>query len=362
MKVVFRADASLQIGTGHVMRCLTLARGLASRGHECSFLIRRQDGNLAEYISECGFPVYESPLNGQNATGQGLYGEWLACSPEEDAYDFRCQIQSLKPDWIVLDHYALGHSWIDALNTDARVLVVDDLANRKHACDLLLDQTLGREPADYVELVPGQCQILCGAQYALLRPEFKELRTYSLNRRKNPAIKQILVAMGGIDKDNATEKVLSVLAKSNALSSAKLVVVLGSASPWVNDVEEFLKVFPEAELRVNEKSMADLMADSDLAIGAAGSTSWERCCLGLPTILVVLAENQRKVAFELERFGAAMVVNSLGLIDEDLSFSIRKVLDNPIYYETLSKRSAEVTDGTGCIKVIEAMESMVRLS
>ncbi|RCV89375.1 UDP-2,4-diacetamido-2,4,6-trideoxy-beta-L-altropyranose hydrolase [Billgrantia montanilacus] len=359
MKVAFRADASPKIGTGHIMRCLTLANGLAARGHDCCFFVRSQPGDHIDHIRNCGFPVYEVHRTSHEtgfSESETPYLSWLGCTPAEDARACQKAISQIKPDWIVLDHYSLDSSWTSTINSDAKALVIDDLANRTHDCDILLDQTLGRASADYSSLVPNHCNILCGAEYALLRPEFSDLRSYSINRRKNRKIKTILISLGGVDKDNITGKIINALASTEFVHDCHFVVILGSSSPWIEEIKSELDAFPgSSELQINVTKMAALMAESDLAIGAGGSTSWERCCLGLPTIMIVLAENQRKVAFELEQYGAVVLIKELTRIQDELKELYTRISSSNMV-EKLSKKSSEVTDGKGCSKVIKVME------
>lgn len=364
MKVLFRADASLSIGSGHVMRCLTLAQGLTDRGHHCEFIVRKCPDNQATLITDRGFTVHElPPIYDCEAfeDPKNIYLNWLGCSLEQDAMAVKPFIDRVKPDWVVIDHYALDARWTKALQSDSKFLVIDDLANRQHQCDLLLDQTLGRVLNDYSEFVPPHCKVLAGARYALLRPEFSELRQYSIDRRTDISVQQVLVNLGGVDKDNVTEQVLEVLARTVLGRNSKIVAVLGGASPWKEEIREALRAFPDSELRINETQMARLMADSDIAIGAAGSTSWERCCVGLPSIMVVLAENQKKVAYELERVGAAIVLKEPARLNEELKevlCSLSSDTDNTL--SRMTQKALEVTSGDGCAKVIRAMESMVK--
>src|SRR5690606_16519294 len=283
MKVVFRADASLEIGSGHVMRCLTLAEALKAIGAECHFVCREHPGHLNDHIRQRGFPVTSLPVTDYNPVGDPVpvHAPWLGCDWQTDSQQTSDILASIHPDWLVVDHYALDYRWEASLkNFYSRLLVIDDLADRHHDCDLLLDQNLGREAQDYFGLVPDNCALLIGPQYALLRPEFSELRDYSLSRRTQPALRQLLITMGGIDKDNVTGKVLTALQSSPLPEDCKILVILGATAPWLDQVRSLAEQMPwHTEVRVNVGNMAQCMADSDLAIGAAGSTSWERCCL-----------------------------------------------------------------------------------
>ena len=208
MNIIFRTDASLDIGTGHFMRCLTLADALRERGAECRFVCREHAGNLLDVIRQRGFEAYGLPL-GDAVTAKSdvsdnllpLHAAWLGADWASDAEQTLAAIGDTKFDWLIVDHYALDARWEHRLRCSChRLMVIDDLADRVHDCDLLLDQNLGRTAADYKERVPATCTVLAGAQYALLRPEFAALRAYSLERRAHPKLKRLLITMGGVEQ------------------------------------------------------------------------------------------------------------------------------------------------------------------
>lgn len=305
MKFAFRADASAQIGSGHIMRCLTLAEALSSMGEQCTFICREHEGNLIDYIHSKGHSVHSLPIGSATETGLA-HSAWLGATQEQDAQYCAPILARLQPDWLVTDHYAIDATWESKVASECgRVMVIDDLSDRHHSCNLLLDQTFGRNKDDYRSLVPEACTVLCGSDYALLRPEFSDLRPYSLHRRIRPDLKHLLVAMGGVDKDNVTSKVLSALRSCPLPENCQITVVLGVTAPWKETILEQAQAMPwPTAVRVGVSNMSQLMADSDLAIGAAGGTSWERCCLGLPCILVTLAANQTEIATQLLAAGA----------------------------------------------------------
>jgi UDP-2,4-diacetamido-2,4,6-trideoxy-beta-L-altropyranose hydrolase len=358
MKIAFRTDASLLMGSGHVMRCLTLADALAAEGVHCHFISREHPGHLLEVIRQRGHALTALPAgNLMSATANDplpkqAHAAWLGCDWQTDARQTGAILASLQPDWLVEDHYALDQRWEQALAPYYRkLLVIDDLADRLHCCDLLLDQNLGRQPEHHTPLVPAHCQVLTGPHYALLRPDFAELRPYSLQRRQaQPALRQLLITMGGVDQPNATGQVLQALKTCALPADCRITVVMGLTAPWLQNVRELAAQMPwPTEVLVNVSDMAQLMADSDLAIGAAGSTSWERCCLGLPTLMVVLADNQRGIASGLERAGAAI---ALGLNNGDqfarmLKNAVAHLAVDEIALMVLSQAAAKVTNGCG---------------
>jgi UDP-2,4-diacetamido-2,4,6-trideoxy-beta-L-altropyranose hydrolase len=349
LKIIFRTDASIQIGTGHVMRCLTLADELTRQGHQCWFICREHPGHLGDVIASKGYGLTllpappEEQLPQQESSSSDDYARWLGVPWQEDANQTLDAISPLNPDWLVVDHYTLDAQWERTLSSAVdKIMVIDDLANRPHECTLLLDQTFGRSVEDYQPWVSDNCQLLCGSQYALLRPEFAELRPYSLQRRSKPELRQLLIAMGGVDKDNVTGQVLDVLRNSDLPADCNIIVVMGVTAPWLESIKQQAQTLPwHTDVKVGVSNMAQLMADSDLAIGAAGATSWERCCLGLPTVMIVLADNQRTIARNLYKAGAAKCIDTQNIN------SCPSGIFNGIDLEALSKESQKICDGRG---------------
>jgi UDP-2,4-diacetamido-2,4,6-trideoxy-beta-L-altropyranose hydrolase len=264
----------------------------------------------------------------------------------------------VKPDWLIVDHYALDARWELALKPRYRkLMVIDDLADRPHLCDLLLDQTFGRNAEDYRAWVPASSRLLCGSQYALLRPEFAALRDYSLQRRSNPQLRQLLITMGGVDKDNATGQVLEALRCCLLPTQCKITVVMGTTAPWLAEVSRQAQNMPwPTTVTSGVNDMAQLMSDSDLAIGAAGSTSWERCCLGLPTIMLILADNQRNVAQGLERVGAVQLLKDPLEIPDCLPVLLNGLVSSPFLLAEMSEAAASIADGRGVVAAISNLE------
>ncbi|HEX5737207.1 MAG TPA: UDP-2,4-diacetamido-2,4,6-trideoxy-beta-L-altropyranose hydrolase, partial [Hydrogenophaga sp.] len=293
MDVVFRVDASLQMGAGHVMRCLTLADALVAKGAVCQFISCGHEGNLIDLVRGRGYTThtFHPRASLPKLPGDLAHACWLGNTQAQDAEYCASFLAAQRPEWLIVDHYALDARWERAMTLHyQKLLAIDDLADRPHACDLILDQTFGREAQDYRSLVSANCRVLCGSQYVLLRPEFAALRPYSLQRRARPALRQLLVTMGGVDKDNATGRVLQALSVCPLPSDCQITVIMGSTAPWLEDVRSQAQGMSwPTQVLAGIRDMAQVMANCDLAIGAAGSTSWERCCLGVPTIMLVLA-------------------------------------------------------------------------
>lgn len=374
MNIIVRVDASLQVGTGHVMRCLTLADALREHGAQCRFICRAHSGHLAGLIEQRGHGVALLPLvatappTPAGATvaitqQQPSHAAWLGegITQQTDAQDTLAAISPASVDWLIVDHYALDHRWESALRPACqRLMVIDDLADRPHDCDLLLDQNLGRQKADYATLTPARTIQLIGPAFALLRPEFAQWRPYSLARRaERPGLRRLLITMGGVDNDNITEQVLKAIASRPLSPDVHITVVMGPNAPWLKQVRAQAAGMPHAtEVLCGVTNMAQLMADADLAIGAAGGTAWECCCLGLPTILLVLASNQKDSARALVSQNAAMLAHSV----EQIPYMLHQ-LSNPQRTEAVpsllasAQASQSITDGTGAVHLAGVMSS-----
>lgn len=364
MKAIFRVDASLQIGTGHVMRCLTLADALRERGGSCVFICRQHEGHLLDLITQRGHSIAALPLvetqNDFASINDPVHATWLGANWYDDALQTQQTLSGDTVDWLIVDHYALDRRWEQALRHSCRrLMVIDDLADRPHDCDVLLDQNLGRLAEDYDTLLPASALSLIGPQYALLRPEFAKLREFSLQRRVHPRLEQLLVTMGGVDKDNVTGRVLAALKQCQLPEELLITVVMGPHAPWLWQVQHQAKEMPcAARVLVGVSDMATLMAGSDLAIGAAGSTSWERCCLGVPTVQLVLAENQKEVAVALARIGAVLAVNMEMDLHGQIPGVIRQLDTEQLQH--LSGCAATVCDGRGASFIAGQLISLMK--
>jgi UDP-2,4-diacetamido-2,4,6-trideoxy-beta-L-altropyranose hydrolase len=356
MRVIFRTDASVDIGTGHVMRCLTLAGELSANGVACEFICREHPGHLNAFIRDKGHKVHCLAM-GHAEAGHLRHGLWLGATQAQDAEACLPILLDFDPDWLVVDHYALDAHWESAvLGHCKQLMVIDDLADRKHTCHTLLDQTLGRTESDYRHLLTLQTQLLCGAEYALLRPEFLALRPFSLARRKNPQLKKLLISVGGVDKDNLSSELMKILRRSALPFECEIHVIMGTTAPHLSQIMTDAENMPwTTQVLVGVSNMAEWMANCDLAIGAAGSTSWERCCLGLPTIMITLAENQILIAKNLAEAGAAAVVKSVGALDEQLCAWIHHFANSPQAMSQMSLAASQIVDGKGVCKVTAHM-------
>ena len=337
MRVAFRVDASLEIGIGHVMRCLTLADALRQRGATVVFLCCETPGHLTELIRSRGYEVQ------------------ILGSAMDDAAESAAHLAQSRPDWIVVDHYSLGKTWESVVRGYARwIFTIDDLADRDHDCDLLLDQNLyeGVEQR-YAARVPGHCRQLIGPRYALLRPEFAQCRG-DVARSARP-ISKLLVSFGGVDSTNETAGILGIL--RDALPSAvALDVVIGPSNPYGEQLKALAADRPATTLHVATNRMAELMSKADAFIGAGGSTTWERFCLGLPSLVIAVAANQVPTSQYLGKRGAIDYIGrGSELTADDIRGALSRFLADHERRTKMARLGMQLVDGQGAQRVSECM-------
>lgn len=336
MEILIRADASVKIGTGHVMRCLALASELRFRGAKISFICREETGNLIDLIRESNYKVFPLPDD---------------LELKDDIRLMQAVIENSERsvNWLIVDHYLIDYSWeLHLKDFVDKVMVIDDFVDRRHECDLLLNQSCVQNGNHYEGFVPEMCIKLMGPKYALLRPQFNKARGES--RERDGKIERILVFIGGVDLTNETSKVLKAIQTINCSIIADVVV--GATNPHREEIEALASNMHNVTCHYDVENMASLMMVADLSIGASGTTTWERCCLGLPSIVIAIAENQLEIAKHLGGLG---VVCNLGwhrnVNDIDLRNAINHLIDNPGEAKELSLRSKKLVDGKGVERV-----------
>jgi UDP-2,4-diacetamido-2,4,6-trideoxy-beta-L-altropyranose hydrolase len=325
------------------MRCLTLAEFLRETQWTVSFVCRDFPGNLTGLVRERNFPVALLPApDGPHRTSHGTstsYADWLGVPLEQDAGETLHALKSLRDrcDWLLVDHYSLDRRWEDVLAPQVgSIAVIDDLANRPHDCALLIDHNLNREgDARYLNLVPEGCRLLCGPAYALLRPEFE--RAASGLRERDGTIRKILVFFGGVDATGETLRTCEAIVASDA-GRIEVDVVVGVANPRREQIKQMCEQHSQLQLHGQVCNMAELMAASDLAIGAGGTTSWERAFLGLPTIIIPVAENQLPGSEALADAGAAWNLGYCSGVSIDrIGEAVRQARSNPAHIRAMGR-------------------------
>jgi UDP-2,4-diacetamido-2,4,6-trideoxy-beta-L-altropyranose hydrolase len=358
MNIFFRTDAAINIGTGHVMRCLTLAEGLRNNGAKIIFICREHLGNLCSLIESRGYQLIRLPLPAIPSSSHNLvYSHWLGVTQEEDAREVLLQLAEIDGvcDWLIVDHYALGATWEVSMRQFAkRIMVIDDLADRRHNCDLLLDQNFYEgEDTRYDKLVPGSCKKLLSPRYAMLREEFfNELPKV---KQRAGELKRILVFFGGSDYDNETLKALQAI---HLLDQPKICVdvILGVNFPFKSVIQEFASRMNQVVCHDYVDNMAELMASSDLYLGAAGITTWERCCLGLPSLVIAVASNQVGPMEQMERAGFVLFLGEgRNVTVDDILRALDELMAVPSVLAEMSHKAMKLVDGSGTQRCVTAI-------
>jgi len=359
MNVAFRVDASVKIGSGHFVRCLTLADRLKDSGCSTCFFSRQLPDHmrLSLEASGHGFQLLDED-QGKGVMDEDLpHSSWLGTSQRFDAMNSIRALSSARWDWLVVDHYALDTRWERRLRSCAgRILVIDDLADRSHDCDVLLDQNLVHHMAmRYEGKTDPECRLLLGPKYALLQEDYALFHNTTLPR-VGP-VKRILVFFGGSDIDNFTGRSLAAFIALDC-REIQLDVVISVDCPHAVTIRNQISGRENIHIHSGLQSLAPLMAEADLAIGAAGATTWERLCLGLPSLVITLADNQKPIASELEKQGLAVVLGNKSGVGEDV---IRRHL-GPIIRNGLKPAWSEhcrmFVDGCGADRVVGVLNEV----
>ena len=339
--VAFRLDAGPAIGLGHAMRCMALADALKSRGARTVFAAALLPDVTAESLRARGheFAPLAAPAD---AFAGDPESEWSAPAQQDDAAASAKALARFGPlDWIVVDSYRLGRVWQRAMVGAARHLaVIDDNARRAHDCDLLIDHNVSAAHGQYEDRLPLRAMQLLGPRFALLRAEFA--------RRVPPrtGVTRVLVALGGADATHETEKALDALA-APPLQSLAVDVVVGAANPRLDAIRA-RAARRGAAVHVDSERVAELMERADVALGAAGVSALERCAKALPSLLIVVADNQAPTAAALADCGAALLLGSSSDVDADrIARALAALAALPDLVRRMSERAAEVCDGQG---------------
>jgi len=323
-KILFLADAGLQVGGGHVMRCLTLAGVLQDLGAQCAFMASPAVLGVVRAFAKPGIDL-------------------IPCTAET-MVEAACEVSS---DAVVVDHYGLQASDETQLRAGRLLIALDDAPGRPHDCDLLVDSAIDRQPADYEPWVPKGSQIWTGPNFALIRPEFAAARRKVLERRdRDGDVRSILVSLGLTDVGAITAKVVEALVSKGIES--RILAVVGSAAPSLPRLRELSGIHANLRVEVDVKAMGPVVGEADLAIGAGGSSTWERCCLGLPGITLVLADNQADMAARLETHGVTKTldVRQVGFSNQ-LTDSVTRLINDSAARRSMSAKGSLICDGMG---------------
>jgi UDP-2,4-diacetamido-2,4,6-trideoxy-beta-L-altropyranose hydrolase len=350
--VVFRVDAGVSMGLGHLSRCLTLAAVLRASGARILFLISPETALWSDKIRSLDFGVRVLDVESSISTDASphAHSRWLPWGWAKDANEC-LRLLPHEPTWLVVDHYGIDENWERAMSRRVRkLMVIDDLADRGHACDALLDQNI-RPKTSYESLVPLDCRVLIGPEYALLRPDFLAERRLA---RSGPAT-HLNVFMGGTDAKGATVQVLDEFA-SGGLSWDQLDIILGSRCPHLETVHKRAALLPNARLHVDCEEVASMFASADIGIGAGGVAALERCCVGLPSVTISVAENQNPGLAGLVAEGATIFLGYLeSLRPGQIVESVRRLMADSGQLRRMSIQASSLVDGLGAHRVAAAM-------
>jgi UDP-2,4-diacetamido-2,4,6-trideoxy-beta-L-altropyranose hydrolase len=338
MKVAIRADASTRIGSGHITRCLTLANALRAGGASVRFISRDLPDHLARLVRADGHEI--APLDAGGADELHDAEQSLAAAGQ--------------PDWMIVDHYGLGTAWESRVRQACRVLSVDDVA-RAHDCDVLLDQNYHRNAeARYAGLVPFASTLLTGPRFALLRAEFAAARQHLAPRDGD--VRRLLVFLGGMDADNITGAVIAALSEIGRPDIA-VDIVIGAGHPKRDELTTLCASRASVTLHVQTSDMAGLLSRADLAVGAGGSATWERCALGVPTLALCVADNQRELLHEAGRGGIVYAPDIAPTDSAALAVHLRALIGNAGLRHLLSRNGMKLIDGQGARRVAAVIQS-----
>ena len=355
MDFVIRVDASKEIGSGHVMRCLALAHRLRNKGGTVRFLSRACEGNLCDLIEREGLSVSRLGVTGGAGRGSGedLHpDDWRS---DAEAVQEVLKRLSKPPDWLIVDHYALDSRWECALRSAVpRIMVIDDLSNRPHDCDLLLDSNYREEgEVRYDGLLPPGCHTLLGPWFALLRPEFYHMR--SRFRDRSGRIERIHIFFGACDLTNESAKALEAVTRLD-LSPIHIDLVVGAANPHKDSLRRKCEGLSSCNFHCQTPRMAELMVHADLAMGAGGTTTWERCFLGLPSITVVVAENQLSAIRSLAAAGGTCFLGWNHEVTADrLALTLQELVADPKRLREMSVRGRKIMEGNKATAVADEL-------
>jgi UDP-2,4-diacetamido-2,4,6-trideoxy-beta-L-altropyranose hydrolase len=340
MNALIRTDASESAGTGHLTRCMTLGSALMRSGVSVTLACQPLAGPLRRAAEGRGFELVDV---------EPRHAAQLA-----DADATLASVGMRRFDWIVVDHYGLDAVWEQRMRTAGRLsLAIDDLANRRHDCDVLLDQNLRRDGGSgYDQFLPAGCERLFGPRYALIDDAFALERA----RADGAERRAILVSFGGSDPRSLTLPVLRALLR-DARRTAPIDVVVGALHRDSRAIDEVANGAVGVTIHKATQQMARLMAHARIYIGAGGTTSWERCCLALPGVVVATAENQVGPCLALAAAGSHIYLGEATEVTAaDIAQAAFDLLADPSQQERLSRLSAEIVDGCGVRRVVARLE------
>lgn len=361
--VAFRVDASHQIGTGHTVRCLTLADQLRSRGAVCHFLQRRHAGHMIDVIRDRGFEVHalSEPVQFESRSPAVNYRAWLGVEEKEDAQETGHTLSAIGADQVVVDHYGIGAMWHSDIRRLVRsIVVIDDLANRFLDCDVLLNQNFADDLHNrYNTLVPEHCIKLLGPNFALINPVYGMARRFTEPRRGSVA--RVMISFGGSDSQDLTGLTLRTLSRPEFVNLA-IDVVLGQNYSHTETLKAMAAKRGAVMVYGPQPTLLPLMLRADLAVGGGGATMWERCCVGLPSVVVPIAENQQPATAALAQVEACWALSPISstqanesAFEEELALAVHAFMSDSRLTMRIAESGWRLGEGRGAAAVAEVL-------
>ena len=343
MKIVFRVDSSNLIGAGHTIRCLVIAEEMKDRGIETYFICKSNLLPLKKQITSSGHEIFE--ISSPKLSNL----DW-----KKDAEETLKVIKSISPEMLIVDHYSLEKRWQKSVKEKlGKLIVIDDLPGRKLFCDILIDQNLGRKSEHYLPYIEGNPKLLMGTEFALVREEFSINRKMTLQKRKRfDGINNILISLGGVGTIDSYSRILETLSNVKWKNLPEIDITLGFTKQEKLVLENFCKKNKLLKVNFHSNSM-DIykkMIKADLCIGYAGSSSWERCVLGLPSFVKAVSDNQLFIAKNLEARGAVKIWEK----EKEIKKLFETLVSKKQWFK-LMESSKKICDGKGSRRVVDAI-------
>lgn len=352
MKIAIRADASPRIGRGHIQRMLSLGQALRALGGEVRFVCRDLGTAIAPLVESggAGVSMLPEPAAGWASRDDVFHAEWLGVDWEQDANETVAALRDWQPDWLIVDHYALDARWHDHVRSalGVQVAVKDDLADRALSADLVIDHNYDPDHrAKYTGRLTRKARLLGGPGYALLAPEYRDVRP----EPRGAEVASIGVFMGGFDAVNASVDVLAALWAAGYRGSVEVASTGGN--PHLAELETLLAAWPGGRLLLDQPSLAGFFARHDLHVGAGGGATWERACMGAPTLALAVAENQRAVLMAMEARGCLLAIDAPDT--EKIASALARLIADASMRQAMGAAAAKLVDGRGAERVALAM-------
>lgn len=350
MRVAIRVDASEVIGTGHVRRCLALAHALREAGAAVRFVTRDLGCGAAAAIEGAGFAaiVLRKP-DGLVAPSVVPHAAWAGIDGESDAAEAIAALADWSPAWVVVDHYAFDARWHRSIREAlrCRIAIIDDLADRALDGDLIVDHNYAPDHRrKYEGWAAAQTEVLGGPRFALLGPAFATAARYE----PQDPVHSVGVFMGGVDRDNVSAVVIDAIARAGFCGEVEIVST--HANPHLKQLLRKAEGRPSTQVVTDLPDLAAFFSRHGIQIGAGGGATWERCCVGAPTLLLVVAQNQLAVVPGLAGKNVIVTPDPVGTLDPDhIAQSLRRLLADAQLRSGLSARARALVDGLGARRV-----------